>query len=200
MILANRSVSCCLTSTCFSSSLCSSTSAIALSGVDDVRSVLENYALEDDPIEAFKRRQAQLAQVGPLGCCVWIDFVLTVLNSMLFCPSGGGAASGRTLPTEETGTFSRFYRLAVLALQATVSPAPITLGSPCVSWGGDGRGDLHTVAERSVQPIRCQLAGTLAILCTNERGTSCSNGGRVWPVPSLWSPCCHLTCIKLLIG
>ncbi|XP_019723658.1 mitochondrial import inner membrane translocase subunit TIM50 [Hippocampus comes] len=35
---------------------------IALSGVDDVRSVLENYAAEDDPIEAFKRRQAQLAQ------------------------------------------------------------------------------------------------------------------------------------------
>ncbi|KAM4566797.1 mitochondrial import inner membrane translocase subunit TIM50 [Odontesthes bonariensis] len=34
---------------------------IALSGVDDVRLVLENYALEDDPIEAFKRRQAQLA-------------------------------------------------------------------------------------------------------------------------------------------
>uniref|UniRef100_A0A672H859 Mitochondrial import inner membrane translocase subunit TIM50 n=1 Tax=Salarias fasciatus TaxID=181472 RepID=A0A672H859_SALFA len=31
-------------------------------------SVLENYALEDDPIEAFKRRQAQLAQVGPLRC------------------------------------------------------------------------------------------------------------------------------------
>ena len=38
--------------------------AVALSGVDDVRSVLENYALEDDPIDAFKRRQAQLAQVG----------------------------------------------------------------------------------------------------------------------------------------
>ncbi|XP_028321204.1 mitochondrial import inner membrane translocase subunit TIM50 [Gouania willdenowi] len=36
--------------------------AIALSGVGDVRSVLENYALEDDPIDAFKRRQAQLAQ------------------------------------------------------------------------------------------------------------------------------------------
>ncbi|XP_030008663.1 mitochondrial import inner membrane translocase subunit TIM50 [Sphaeramia orbicularis] len=35
---------------------------IALSGVEDVRSVLENYALEEDPIEAFKRRQAQLAQ------------------------------------------------------------------------------------------------------------------------------------------
>uniref|UniRef100_G3PJN6 Mitochondrial import inner membrane translocase subunit TIM50 n=1 Tax=Gasterosteus aculeatus TaxID=69293 RepID=G3PJN6_GASAC len=35
---------------------------IALSGVDDVRSVLENYAKEEDPIEAFKRRQAQLAQ------------------------------------------------------------------------------------------------------------------------------------------
>lgn len=38
-------------------------SAIALSGVDDVRSVLENYALEEDPIESFKQRQAQLAQV-----------------------------------------------------------------------------------------------------------------------------------------
>lgn len=35
---------------------------IALSGVDDVRTVLENYALEEDPVEAFKRRQAQLAQ------------------------------------------------------------------------------------------------------------------------------------------
>ncbi|XP_061637856.1 mitochondrial import inner membrane translocase subunit TIM50 isoform X2 [Phyllopteryx taeniolatus] len=35
---------------------------IALSGVDDVRSVLENYAAEDDPVDAFKRRQAQLAQ------------------------------------------------------------------------------------------------------------------------------------------
>ncbi|XP_037534263.1 mitochondrial import inner membrane translocase subunit TIM50 [Nematolebias whitei] len=35
---------------------------IALSGVEDVRAVLENYALEDDPIEAFKHRQAQLAQ------------------------------------------------------------------------------------------------------------------------------------------
>ncbi|XP_077468450.1 mitochondrial import inner membrane translocase subunit TIM50 [Stigmatopora argus] len=35
---------------------------IALSGVDDVRSVLENYATEDDPIDAFKRRQALLAQ------------------------------------------------------------------------------------------------------------------------------------------
>ncbi|XP_077421382.1 mitochondrial import inner membrane translocase subunit TIM50 isoform X2 [Vanacampus margaritifer] len=35
---------------------------IAMSGVDDVRSVLENYSSEDDPIDAFKRRQAQLAQ------------------------------------------------------------------------------------------------------------------------------------------
>ncbi|MCJ8740036.1 hypothetical protein PDJAM_G00054270 [Pangasius djambal] len=34
---------------------------IALSGVEDVRTVLENYAHEEDPIEAFKRRQAQLA-------------------------------------------------------------------------------------------------------------------------------------------
>ncbi|XP_043918823.1 mitochondrial import inner membrane translocase subunit TIM50 [Protopterus annectens] len=35
---------------------------IAMNGVEDVRTVLENYALEDDPLEAFKRRQAQLAQ------------------------------------------------------------------------------------------------------------------------------------------
>nr|XP_060641394.1 mitochondrial import inner membrane translocase subunit TIM50 [Anolis sagrei ordinatus] len=35
---------------------------IALSGVEDVRSVLENYSLEDDPLEAFKRRQTQLEQ------------------------------------------------------------------------------------------------------------------------------------------
>uniref|UniRef100_A0A4W4HLH9 Mitochondrial import inner membrane translocase subunit TIM50 n=1 Tax=Electrophorus electricus TaxID=8005 RepID=A0A4W4HLH9_ELEEL len=34
---------------------------IAVSGVEDVRSVLENYAHEEDPIEAFKKRQAQLA-------------------------------------------------------------------------------------------------------------------------------------------
>ncbi|XP_055519759.1 LOW QUALITY PROTEIN: mitochondrial import inner membrane translocase subunit TIM50 [Leucoraja erinacea] len=35
---------------------------IAVSGVEDVRSVLENYALEDDPIEAFRKRQELLAQ------------------------------------------------------------------------------------------------------------------------------------------
>ncbi|XP_042296198.1 mitochondrial import inner membrane translocase subunit TIM50 isoform X2 [Sceloporus undulatus] len=35
---------------------------VALSGVEDVRSVLENYSLEDDPLEAFKRRQSQLEQ------------------------------------------------------------------------------------------------------------------------------------------
>ncbi|XP_051900351.1 mitochondrial import inner membrane translocase subunit TIM50 isoform X1 [Pristis pectinata] len=35
---------------------------IAMSGVEDIRSVLENYALEDDPIEAFKKRQELLAQ------------------------------------------------------------------------------------------------------------------------------------------
>ncbi|XP_005987857.1 mitochondrial import inner membrane translocase subunit TIM50 [Latimeria chalumnae] len=35
---------------------------IALSGVEDVRTVLENFAMEDDPIAAFQRRHAQLAQ------------------------------------------------------------------------------------------------------------------------------------------
>ncbi|KAM4687152.1 mitochondrial import inner membrane translocase subunit TIM50 [Rhinophrynus dorsalis] len=35
---------------------------IAVSGVHDVRTVLENYSLEEDPLEAFKQRQAQLEQ------------------------------------------------------------------------------------------------------------------------------------------
>ncbi|XP_015706250.1 mitochondrial import inner membrane translocase subunit TIM50 [Coturnix japonica] len=35
---------------------------IALSGVEDVRSVLENYALEEDPLAAFKRRRSQLEE------------------------------------------------------------------------------------------------------------------------------------------
>lgn len=38
--------------------------AIALNGVEDVRTVLEHYALEDDPLEAFKQRQSRLEQVG----------------------------------------------------------------------------------------------------------------------------------------
>ncbi|XP_023393678.1 mitochondrial import inner membrane translocase subunit TIM50 [Pteropus vampyrus] len=37
---------------------------IALNGVEDVRTVLEHYALEDDPLEAFKQRQSRLEQVG----------------------------------------------------------------------------------------------------------------------------------------
>lgn len=51
--------------------------AIAISGVEDVRSVLENYAHEEDPIEAFKRRQAQLAQV-------LITFSFS-LSGVIFC-------------------------------------------------------------------------------------------------------------------
>lgn len=37
---------------------------IALNGVEDVRTVLEHYALEEDPLEAFKQRQSRLEQVG----------------------------------------------------------------------------------------------------------------------------------------
>uniref|UniRef100_A0A8D0CSP9 Mitochondrial import inner membrane translocase subunit TIM50 n=1 Tax=Sander lucioperca TaxID=283035 RepID=A0A8D0CSP9_SANLU len=40
---------------------------IALSGVDDVRSVLENYALEDDPIDEEEQRLAELAQQKKQG-------------------------------------------------------------------------------------------------------------------------------------
>lgn len=35
---------------------------IALSGVQDVRTVLEHYALEEDPLAAFKRRRTQLEE------------------------------------------------------------------------------------------------------------------------------------------
>ncbi|XP_032470206.1 mitochondrial import inner membrane translocase subunit TIM50 isoform X1 [Phocoena sinus] len=35
---------------------------IALNGVEDVRTVLEHYALEEDPLEAFKQRQSRLEQ------------------------------------------------------------------------------------------------------------------------------------------
>lgn len=38
--------------------------AIALNQVEDVRTVLEHYALEDDPLEAFKQRQSRLEQVS----------------------------------------------------------------------------------------------------------------------------------------
>ena len=38
--------------------------AIALNGVEDVRTVLEHYALKEDPLEAFKQRQSRLEQVG----------------------------------------------------------------------------------------------------------------------------------------
>lgn len=81
-------------------------SAIALSGVDDVRSVLENYALEDDPIEAFKRRQAQLAQVGGETQRTLLLYLQKLLFDFLcrWCPSGGGATSGRACPAEEAGT------------------------------------------------------------------------------------------------
>lgn len=37
--------------------------AIAVNQVEDVRTVLEHYALEDDPLEAFKQRQSRLEQV-----------------------------------------------------------------------------------------------------------------------------------------
>lgn len=53
--------------------------------MEDVRTVLENYALEDDPIEAFKRRQAQLAQVGaemkPSPCALVLDLLDLVLTN-----------------------------------------------------------------------------------------------------------------------
>lgn len=103
-----------------------SLSAIALSGVEDVRSVLENYALEEDPIEAFKRRQAQLALVGGQIKRTLLLFCLDVLRFDWFDVrfSGGGAASGRALPAEEAGSLSRLHRHAFLALQTAVSPAP----------------------------------------------------------------------------
>lgn len=103
-------------------------SAIALSRVEDVRTVLENYALEDDPIEAFKRRQVQLAQVGRDIKRTLSFFCLCGFFSVWlirFDPvSGGGAASGWALPAEETRTLSWLHCFAILALQTAVNPAP----------------------------------------------------------------------------
>lgn len=132
--------------------------AIALSGVDDVRSVLENYALEEDPIEAFKRRQAQLAQVRePItdlysGFLVLIVFVFVSSRLIGPCASGRGAAIGQPLAASETGHLSGLHHLSLLALQAAVSHAPTHLspsstnhswapgrGEPEVEWEGPGR-------------------------------------------------------------
>ncbi|XP_023441240.1 mitochondrial import inner membrane translocase subunit TIM50 isoform X1 [Dasypus novemcinctus] len=40
---------------------------IALNGVEDVRTVLEHYALEDDPLEAFKQRQSRRSSSASLS-------------------------------------------------------------------------------------------------------------------------------------
>lgn len=45
------------------------------------------------------------------------------------CPPGGGAAPGRALPAEEAGLVPGLHRLAVLALQAAVTP-PTPLHPP----------------------------------------------------------------------
>lgn len=50
-----------------------------MNGVEDVRTVLENYAHEEDPIEAFKRRQAQLALVR------WAVFTPVISSYEGFC-------------------------------------------------------------------------------------------------------------------
>lgn len=141
-----------------------SLSAIALSGVDDVRSVLENYALEDDPIEAFKRRQAQLAQVSEetkhVGFC-WIG-----------CSSGWFVClSVRRRSSAWPSSPSRRNRDSLLAPSPHVSGAPSS-SEPCPApshtsitsspalhqrWG-EGR-DLRPVAEHHKEPIESQAAG-----------------------------------------
>lgn len=161
-------------------------SAIALSGVEDVRTVLENYALEDDPIEAFKRRQAQLAQVGGeikrSLFFVCVDFLQFDWFGLTL--SGGGAASGRALSAEETGTLPRLHCFTVLALQAAVSPAPShtsTNHSPaCIKVRGqrrEGEGrDLRTVAE-------CTMPSQATNHVSLSRSTVLERSGETfWPV------------------
>lgn len=58
--------------------------AIALNGVEDVRTVLEHYALEDDPLEAFKQRQSRLEQVGA-QVSAWVRDITAVPKA----PKGG---------------------------------------------------------------------------------------------------------------
>lgn len=160
--------------------------AIALSGVDDVRSVLENYALEEDPIEAFKRRQAQLAQVG--GANVWEPItdmsecrmtseqswisavsrfplhsssLVFVFSRLIGRCSGGGAAIGQHLAASETGTLSGLHHLTLLALQAAVSHASTHLSHSSTnrSWAcaqGEGRGQRSSGRGQDINEARSQ--------------------------------------------
>lgn len=167
-------------------------SAIALSGVEDVRSVLENYALEDDPIEAFKRRQAQLAQVGgeikthPIA--VHADVVHSLWCQSDSCLSGGGAASSWALPAEETGTVPRLHRLTVLALQTTVSPTPShssTNRSPGLcQHEGEGRGQRTEGQGGPAYSSWAVSAATSNQSCLSGRvcGTGTKQGH--WPAPA----------------
>lgn len=100
--------------------------AIAISGVEDVRSVLENYAHEEDPIEAFKRRQAQLAQVliAFLFPCQMSYLAVFSNISWMYAHTGRRTETFGACATEETGTFIRYHRRSFLVSEAAVRTRP----------------------------------------------------------------------------
>lgn len=138
--------------------------------MEDVRTVLENYALEDDPIEAFKRRQVQLAQVGAemkLSRVLWswtslswfrLSPHLRFLPPSL--PAGGGTTFGRTLPAEETRTVPRLHHVTVLALQTAVRPSQTHTHPPrpCVAMRGGA-----CVPQRPQSCVRGTTVGSAPI-------------------------------------
>ncbi|MEJ1274829.1 translocase of inner mitochondrial membrane 50 [Cricetulus griseus] len=76
---------------------------IAVNQVEDVRTVLEHYALEDDPLEAFKQRQSRLEQALPAGV-----FELQILS---FGP-GPGPGAPRS-PCNARGPCRLFFRVCL---------------------------------------------------------------------------------------
>lgn len=101
--------------------------AIALSGVEDVRTVLENYSLEDDPLAAFQRRRTRLEEVGTRGGHPG-GGQGTLGDSpdpipVFFTPKGGAAAPGGAGPGQEAhgGVFGVPDRTLLAPLQAAVT-------------------------------------------------------------------------------
>lgn len=92
-----------------------------------MRSVLENYAHEEDPIEAFKRRQAQLAQVLITFSFSLSDVIFSGVCSYfmnIFAHPGRRTETFGACATEETGTFIRYHRRSFLFSEAAVRTRP----------------------------------------------------------------------------
>ncbi len=142
-----------------------------------MRSVLENYALEDDPIEAFKRRQAQLAQVRgeikhTLFLYIWTLSDLTGLVCLSVClfirrrssvwPSSPSRRSRDSLSAplpHGSGAPSSSEPCPLLALPPIAARLSICIEVRGGARGQKGRGmDPPAIAEHHKLPIMSQWA------------------------------------------